>query len=70
MKKKKVALITTSFIAAMNMNGCGVYGPPANEETLNHQIQKEAIQNDETKVLSIEQTEDEIHGEAQNGQNA
>ncbi len=31
-KSKKVLLVASVFAVAMNMNGCGVYGPPPEEK--------------------------------------
>ncbi len=51
MKKipKKVLFTATVFAAALNMNGCGVYGPPP-EEANNEDVQVIEMQADNSVV--------------------
>ncbi len=50
-KSTKALLLVSTFVVAMNLNGCGVYGPPVSLETTESE---EVI---ETSVIDIDSSQ-------------
>lgn len=62
MKKitKKILITATVFAAAMNMNGCGVYGPPSEDSDYGVIATEDEVQLKEQNNYQFEEGSEEV----------